>query len=113
MLRFSSYWKNTIKVSISVTTLKIIYGIILNNPQFLPLETGQNIKERRIVKAVNLKEYQYESGAIPSEWEGKTLLALLGKCMAYRPPSLPGCTEKTQDNISSLTLTNVRILKRG
>ncbi|XP_026572829.1 NADH dehydrogenase [ubiquinone] 1 alpha subcomplex assembly factor 2 [Pseudonaja textilis] len=30
---------------------------------------GQNIKERRIVKAVSLKEYQYESGAIPTEWE--------------------------------------------
>ncbi|KAM6468914.1 NADH dehydrogenase [ubiquinone] 1 alpha subcomplex assembly factor 2 isoform 1-T1 [Liasis olivaceus] len=30
---------------------------------------GQNIKERRLVEAVNVKEYQYESGAIPTEWE--------------------------------------------
>uniref|UniRef100_A0A0K8RZM6 Mimitin, mitochondrial n=1 Tax=Crotalus horridus TaxID=35024 RepID=A0A0K8RZM6_CROHD len=30
---------------------------------------GQNIKERRIVIAVNVKEYQYESGAIPTQWE--------------------------------------------
>uniref|UniRef100_A0A8D0G7Z9 NADH:ubiquinone oxidoreductase complex assembly factor 2 n=1 Tax=Sphenodon punctatus TaxID=8508 RepID=A0A8D0G7Z9_SPHPU len=30
---------------------------------------GQTIRERRMVDAGNLKEYQYEAGIIPTEWE--------------------------------------------
>ncbi|XP_013911068.1 PREDICTED: mimitin, mitochondrial [Thamnophis sirtalis] len=48
---------------------------------------GQNIKERRIVKAVNLEEYQYESGAIPTEWEAWM------KKRRNNPPTLEECIQ--------------------
>ncbi|XP_072353080.1 NADH dehydrogenase [ubiquinone] 1 alpha subcomplex assembly factor 2 isoform X2 [Scyliorhinus torazame] len=31
--------------------------------------TGQTIRSRRIIEAFNPKEFEYESGNIPSEWE--------------------------------------------
>ncbi|XP_070599404.1 NADH dehydrogenase [ubiquinone] 1 alpha subcomplex assembly factor 2 [Erythrolamprus reginae] len=48
---------------------------------------GQNVRERRIVKAVNLEEYQYESGAIPTEWEAWM------KKRRSNPPTLEECIQ--------------------
>lgn len=48
----------------------MFYGIL-----YLPFfQIGQIIKEKRFVEAVNIKEYEYVAGDIPTEWEGKILL---------------------------------------
>lgn len=40
---------------------------------FFFFETGHNVAERRFMEAVNAKEYEYEAGNIPTEWEGNTM----------------------------------------